>query len=136
MIHAEALDGPFSRKNSALGVATFNEGSFSTLCNTNLVFKKLTSIVLAFSLWDACKSVSHAFSPPWVGASRMWFVKALEAPGVPQTRFKSSRSRQCFVRGGTSFRPCSLPQFVEASGALIWLWADDHSWDLCSLGFS
>lgn len=87
-----------------------------------------------FSLF-LLRCLEESFSRPCLGASRMWLVRALQALGDPQTGFKPSCSQQCFIRGRISFEPFSVPQFVEASGALIWHWGNDHSWDLCSLGF-
>lgn len=58
-----------------------------------------------------------------------WLVRALQALGDPQIRFKPSCSLQCFIRWRTSFSPCSLPQFVEVTGVLIWHLGNYHSWD-------
>lgn len=105
-------ESPFSGKNWALGVVTLKEGIFSTLCNKNLLFRKLRTIVLAFFIWDdrrgrrfscfvptlcgpqpGCKPPGHNFCPP------CWFLKSF--------------------------------WFVEASGSQIWHHTGDHIWDFC-----
>lgn len=69
MCHPEALGGPFSRKNSALGVATFNEGSFSTLqdeCGVQKTQDRCFSLSLLRELLQERAFVMPSPHPVWV----------------------------------------------------------------------
>lgn len=87
--HAEALDRPFSRKNSALGVATLNYGGFSTLCNTNLAFRKTHnhgfSLFLLRCLQERVFLISspHLVQVPPICCQRgVWRLRVTHRPGL------------------------------------------------------